>query len=259
MTRLASLARPSCRRRRCASRATFWCLLSHIGTFCHTSSQWSTVETSKAMVRDIMVPFFKARGAGEGVGAAQKRALLLVDVWWGWKDKGFREWIKETYPWLLLRFVPPSCTPIGQASDLGLMAKIKAGTRKGYNEWVMGQVRAHLKAGKAPEELNIKLGANMKTLISQWLGPACDVSKEEVQHYWYKVKDMELVAKSDPELRQRALRMRHEDKQEPGDRRGDDGGGRGSRAGAAAGLRRHRRDLPALQPPRAQGPPAAAQ
>ena len=188
--------------------------LSHIGSFCHTSSHWSTVETSKAIVRDIMVPFFKARGAGEGVGAAQKRALLLVDVWWGWKDKGFRKWIKETYPWLLLRFVPPCCTPIGQPSDLGLMAKIKAGTRKGYNEWVMGQVRAHLKAGKAPEELNIKLGANMKTLISQWLGPACDVSKEEVQHYWYKVKDMELVAKSDPELRQRALAMRHEEKQE---------------------------------------------
>ena len=52
--------------------------------------------------------------------------MLIVDCWWGWLDADFLHWLKATYPWIRLIFVPPSCTPIGQPMDAGVIAKVRS-------------------------------------------------------------------------------------------------------------------------------------
>jgi len=58
--------------------------------------------------------------------------VLIVDCWWGWLDASFRDFVKQSYPWIRLLFVPAGCTPVAQPMDAGIIAKVKGILRAFY-------------------------------------------------------------------------------------------------------------------------------
>ena len=96
-----------------------------------THDHWADVNTSKSCVEDVLVPYYRKVCAAKGLKEGEQRCILLpvVDCWWGWLDPEFREWLKLNHPYVLLLFVPASCTPIGQPIDAGIIAMIKGSLR----------------------------------------------------------------------------------------------------------------------------------
>jgi hypothetical protein len=73
--------------------------------------------------------------------------VLIVDVWYGWLDAGFKTWLSATYSWIRLLFVPARCTPVAQPMDRGVFAKIKGILRRLYGSWMVNLVQQQLAKG----------------------------------------------------------------------------------------------------------------
>ena len=128
--------------------------VANIGSFCTTDNHWADDVTSKALVKDIVVPFFRRkinqlRAVNESSCKAfgMQVCVLIVDVWYGWLDAGFKTWLSATYPWIRLLFVPARCTPVAQPMDRGVFAKIKGILRHLYGSWVVNLVQQQLAKG----------------------------------------------------------------------------------------------------------------
>ena len=66
----------------------------------------------------IMVICSKKGNSGCKVFGTQHMSLP-VDVWYGWLNKEFRDWLNVTYLWILLIFVLARCTFKFQPCNLG--------------------------------------------------------------------------------------------------------------------------------------------
>jgi hypothetical protein len=67
--------------------------VSEIGSFCVTYNHWSNLETSKAFVVDIVVPYVKKTCADLGLIYGIQAIVLILDCWWGWLGE-FVDWVK---------------------------------------------------------------------------------------------------------------------------------------------------------------------
>jgi hypothetical protein len=108
-------------------------------SLCATFNHWASIMTSKAFVVDVLVPYFKSVIAPDKFG--KQVCIFVIDVWYGWISPEFRDWMKTEYPWIRLIYVPACCTPSGQPLDKGLMALLKAKTRRMYNSWAGAYTR----------------------------------------------------------------------------------------------------------------------
>lgn len=167
--------------------------VANIASFCTTYNHWSDNITSKAYVKDIVVPYFKAKietmraiNPGRCKPFGEQICVLILDTWWGWYH--IVPWVKQKYPWIRLIFVPAGCTPVAQPMDRGVIAKLKAIVRRMYNSWVIGLVTAQLKAGKPAGEVKVPAGdPTCKTNLFRWLSLAVDELNKDpaaIVHCW---------------------------------------------------------------------------
>ena len=60
-----------------------------------------------------------------GLQFGEQKCILLIDLWHGWRNDGFRAWVKNTYPWIRILYVPGACTSVSQPCDAGLISAMK--------------------------------------------------------------------------------------------------------------------------------------
>jgi hypothetical protein len=157
--------------------------------FAGTSNHWSDLVTSIDILVYVLVPFLVAEKARCGF-AADKHAVLILDLWWGWISPVFKAYVREHYPWIHLVYVPGRCTPWAQPADRGLITRLKAYMRK-YSAQLITDMVVHqlFGEGRPPTQVDvdIKGATTCKTNLAKWLAQACeDLSKEPalVQSYW---------------------------------------------------------------------------
>jgi len=102
--------------------------------FTHSSNHWVTAETTRQWVAEIVVPALLAQKELAGY-PADHPAGLLWDVYVQHSSAAMLEWIKTTYPWLKVVFIPAGCTGFLQPADVGLNAPLmrdleKAATKR---------------------------------------------------------------------------------------------------------------------------------
>ena len=100
-----------------------------------------------------------------------QRLILLVDVWYGWLNKDFRDWLNVTYPWILLVFVPARCTHKFQPCDLGVIRACKAKILHHYEQWAVKIVMDALKSGVKAANVQLPMDVqSLKHLLMQSAG-----------------------------------------------------------------------------------------
>ena len=184
----------------CFILATMVPAVANIWSFCCTANHWSDDITSRAYVRDIAVPYFKKKiNALRTIASLDDSPMpckefgvqicvIIVDCWYGWIDKGFKQWLSAKYPWLRLLFVPAACTPVAQPMDAGVIAKLKGFLRKLYGKWVIQLTIDQITRGVPHAE--IKVPADVPTCkknLFVWLSAAVDhlnANKSGVRHCW---------------------------------------------------------------------------
>mmetsp|Transcript_15844 Transcript_15844/g.42788 ORF Transcript_15844/g.42788 Transcript_15844/m.42788 type:complete len:212 (-) Transcript_15844:698-1333(-) len=100
-------------------------IFANIGSWSVTENHWSDAYTSKTYIQDIVDPYYRATCEKLGKSVGKQKLVLLVDCWWGWRDEGFRQFIRLRFPYIQLLFVPARCTPVAQPNDCGVIAILK--------------------------------------------------------------------------------------------------------------------------------------
>jgi len=181
-----------------------------IGSACVTSSHWSDNITSKAIVRDIIVPFFRKRIHALRAGGIAclpfgvQVCICVWDLWWGWLNDEFRCWVRAEFKWLFIVFCPPNCTPVYQPCDLGVIKTGKTLICGMYERLAAMEVTSQLVAGKEPEDVTFDMGAEtMKANLMYWVGQTqMSMPRRVIQRAWEKSG---LLKAWDPNIQMEAM------------------------------------------------------
>ncbi|KIJ38219.1 hypothetical protein M422DRAFT_146807, partial [Sphaerobolus stellatus SS14] len=74
-----------------------------------TNTYWSTEETMKNWVINVLVPYFLHKKKKLGLPEDQE-CLWQLDIWAIHRSLQFRNWMRRQYPWIILEYVPGGCT-----------------------------------------------------------------------------------------------------------------------------------------------------
>ena len=110
----------------------------------HSESHWSTVDTMKTYVSDLVEKHIEAKRKELNLPADQK-SVLIMDVYSAHRDKSFLQWVKDTYPFLIVLFVPANFTPFCQPLDVSFNAVFKGLVMWYCAQWFSVQVAMHKK------------------------------------------------------------------------------------------------------------------
>eukprot|EP00733_Pompholyxophrys_punicea_P000720 Pompholyxophrys_punicea_v1_NODE_250_length_2534_cov_2.806374.p1 type:complete len:442 gc:universal NODE_250_length_2534_cov_2.806374:1330-5(-) len=139
-----------------------------LGHFAGTNTHWSDHLTSIELVKHIVVPYCEKVKRTMDLKDDQV-VILIVDVWWGWLDKDFRNFISKSYPSIKLLYVPANCTPAAQPIDKGTAAQLKAGLRLKYGIWVTKVISEQIRNGVKTEDIKLDHSApTLKRNLARW-------------------------------------------------------------------------------------------
>lgn len=181
-----------------------------IGSMCCTHNHWSDDITSIAYIKDVFVPHVKHTCKELDLTFGEQRAILLLDMWWGWIDPKFKKFVLDEHPWIKLVYVPAACTPVGQPMDAGIIAMIKGLLRKYYGSWVVSLTRHQLEEeGKSPSEIKIPNDVQTcKQNLTRGLSTTVyNIDESKVSHCW---QNTGILKAWTPNIQQKALDKAHE-------------------------------------------------
>ncbi|THV00922.1 hypothetical protein K435DRAFT_818166 [Dendrothele bispora CBS 962.96] len=91
-----------------------------------TKTYWSTLETMKRLVNNIIVPYFEQKKCELGIDKPEEQhSIWKIDCWSVHKSREFLNWMKETHPTVIVIFVPGNCTSLFQPLDVGIQRVLK--------------------------------------------------------------------------------------------------------------------------------------
>lgn len=125
----------------------------------HSHSHWCVEDTYKEFVTTVIVPDYLAVCKRLGLVAGAQKMLLQQDLYAVHRSESVVTWLRETYPYIILAFVPGGCTGAVQIPDTCLNRPFKAAIKESYCQWVIEQLTSQL------QETGI-LPANMKLDIA---------------------------------------------------------------------------------------------
>lgn len=133
-----------------------------------TSTYWATQTTMRNYVTHILVPYFdwhKTR-----LSVPLQRCLWVIDVWSVHRSLEFRTWLRSTYPWITLNYIPGGCTGLWQAADVGIQRPMKHAIRRSAHHHVIQETLQQLNGGIAATQirLNTKIGV-LRNRSVEWL------------------------------------------------------------------------------------------
>ena len=100
----------------------------------HSQNHWSTQETMKEYVAEILQPYIEQKIIQHDLPEDMK-AILVLDCWSVHKSKEFRSFMRANYPHIILIYIPPNCTSKLQVADVMLNSPFKRGLRYRFNEY----------------------------------------------------------------------------------------------------------------------------
>ena len=133
-------------------------------TFAQTPTHFARHESFTLLIEQNLVPYFEAKIEEMGLVGAKKIAelkalgeetpehqhcVLKLDVYSVHREAKFRSWLKDKYPWILLNFVPASCTKKFQELDVGINSQIQLGSKTACNALQVARIEEQLE--KDPE------------------------------------------------------------------------------------------------------------
>ncbi|KAF5381325.1 hypothetical protein D9615_008430 [Tricholomella constricta] len=137
-----------------------------------TSTYWSTQETMKSFVNNILVPHYDRVIKRDNLRPDQRR-LWQIDCWSVHRSDEFLNWMAAKHPLIIVHFVPVRMTGLFQPSDVGFQRAFKHSLKRSAHEDVVEETLAKLKTGMKPIE--IVLDTKVKTLRDRtphWLWTA---------------------------------------------------------------------------------------
>ncbi|THU84605.1 hypothetical protein K435DRAFT_616765, partial [Dendrothele bispora CBS 962.96] len=72
---------------------------------------WSTLETMKSLVNNIIAPYFEEKKTELAIeDPEQQYSIWKIDCWSVHKSEAFLTWMRATHPKIIVLFVPGNCT-----------------------------------------------------------------------------------------------------------------------------------------------------
>ncbi|KLO09796.1 hypothetical protein SCHPADRAFT_788445, partial [Schizopora paradoxa] len=83
--------------------------LGFVFSYSNTDTYWATLDIVKLYISDIVVPYWDKKKAELGCKPSQE-CILQMDVWSVHRSKDLRDWLRDTYPWIIIEYIPGGCT-----------------------------------------------------------------------------------------------------------------------------------------------------
>ncbi|KAF8631364.1 hypothetical protein AX17_005130 [Amanita inopinata Kibby_2008] len=137
--------------------------------FSGNMSYWSTQETMKKLVNEIIAPYFDRKKKELGLPKMQN-SLWKIDCWSVHKSAEFRDWMKKNHENIILLFIPGGCTGVWQPLDVGIQQVLKLSLRRSAHRNIVAEVTTHLEGANSEEliALDVKLGTLRNRSVA-WL------------------------------------------------------------------------------------------
>jgi hypothetical protein len=120
----------------------------------NTPMYWSTQETMRSFVNNILAPYFKAVKIHLGLPLDQ-RSLWQIDCWSVHRSDEFLGWMRTNHPQILINFVPARMTGLFQPADVGLQRLFKHSMKRTAHDDVVHEVLEKLRTGTPPTEISV--------------------------------------------------------------------------------------------------------
>ncbi len=146
-----------------------------------TGTYWASLETMQHWVSKILVPYWKRKKEELGLPQSQE-CILELDVWAVHRSAAFRHWLKATYPWIILEFVPGGCTGLWQPCDVGIQRVLKLSIKRSQHQDVVIEALVQLEEGTEPQNVRLKTDiASLRDRTVNWLVTAFKhINKPEI-------------------------------------------------------------------------------
>lgn len=151
-----------------------------------TDTYWSTIETMKSLVNNVIAPYFDSKKAELGIRTPKDQSSIWkIDCWSIHKSKEFLAWMKATHPNIIVIFVPGNCTCVFQPLDVGIQRVLKLSIKHSAQRDAVTEVIHQMdEANKLDEAGPIKLDTSVVTLRNRslcWIVQAFhDINKPEL-------------------------------------------------------------------------------
>jgi len=109
---------------------------------------WSNINTMKSYVRNVLSVYFNEKQTL--LERKDQVCLWTIDCWSVHRSQEFRDWMRDNYPWILLRYVPGGCTGVLQPCDVGIQRILKHAMKKTALSHIVKETVAHLDNNKNP-------------------------------------------------------------------------------------------------------------
>jgi hypothetical protein len=128
---------------------------------------WSTEGTMKSYVTNTLVPYFQREKTRLHL-PSDHPCLWQIDVWSVHASESFRTWMSQSYPWIILDYVPGGCTGLFQPCDVGFQRPLKLAIGRYLNEQVVREVSEKLNEGVDPTKITLDI--TLATLRNRSMG-----------------------------------------------------------------------------------------
>ena len=117
-------------------------------------NHWSTIETMKSYVTNILAPYFESQRKKWSL--PNQVCVWQIDCWSVHRSLEFRSWMAKTYPWIRIHFVPANCTGLFQPCDVGIQRVLKLAVRRSALSNIVDHTMSQLEKGVLPSEITFE-------------------------------------------------------------------------------------------------------
>lgn len=116
-------------------------------------SHWMNESTLRLWIILVVWAAHKKACEAEGIDHMDSYSILHFDAYPVHIAKGFREWLHDNYPQILLVYVPASCTSVMQFADVVLNRPLKAAFTRKHTDFLIGYYRRQMIDGIMPSDV----------------------------------------------------------------------------------------------------------
>jgi len=118
------------------------------------NSHWSSLTSMQEFYEKIISPHRQQMIKQHNLPDSAK-SIIYFDCWQVHRSADMLSWLKDTYTWLIVIFVPAGCTGIFQPCDVGLQRVYKQHIRLAASNYFISMVRSQIEEGVCPEEVKL--------------------------------------------------------------------------------------------------------
>jgi len=116
-----------------------------------TDNHWSTINTMKSYVTNILAPYFESHR--KQLDLPNQICIWQIDCWSVHRSLEFRSWMSATFPWIRIHFIPANCTGLFQPCDVGIQRVLKLAIRRSALKDIVDHTTSQLNSGVTPNQI----------------------------------------------------------------------------------------------------------